>query len=513
MPPRKKSEPTRADRVIKFIETYCRVPEGALVGKPIKLADFQLRFIRAVYDNPHLTRHAILSMARKNAKTVTIACLLLAHTIGPERIRNSQVLSAANSRDQAALVFNLAVKILHLNPELEGLYRIVPSAKRIIGLKDNVEYRALSADATTAHGLSPVLLIIDECGQVVGPTSPFLEACLTASGAHENPLTIMISTQAASDADFLSVRIDDALRSGDPHTVCQLYAAEPNCDLLDEKQWLAANPALDLFRSRKDLEEQLKQAARIPALEASTRNLLLNQRVSLQQIWLAPGVWKSCSEPPDVAVFRSGARVALGLDLSSRNDLTAAVLSAKDVDGAVHLLPFVFAPQIGMKERELRDKAPYTTWVKSGQLVAVPGATLDYDWLFEWLRMKLTELEIEVASVHFDRWRIKEAQGAAARQHALESAQWIEVGQGYQSMSPRVEHFETLLLQGKLRHGAHPLLNMAAANAISVRDPAGNRKLDKSKATQRIDPLVAAVMSTGEFMVEAAEFDVSAMIG
>jgi phage terminase large subunit-like protein len=79
-------------------------------------------------------------------------------------------------------------------------------------------------------------------------------------------------------------------------------------------------------------------------------------------------------------------------------------------------------------------------------------------------------------------------------------------------MSPRVEHFESLLLQGRIRHGAHPLLNMAAANAIALKDAAGNRKLDKAKSTQRIDPLVAAVMAAGVFMVQAPAFDVGAFI-
>jgi phage terminase large subunit-like protein len=196
-----------------------------------------------------------------------------------------------------------------------------------------------------------------------------------------------------------------------------------------------------------------------------------------------------------------------------RNDLTAVVLSAKDDDGDIHLLPFVFAPETGMKERELRDKAPYTSWVEQGFLVAVPGATLDYDWLCEYLKLQLTTLGITLASVNFDRWRINELKSSAARVGFAQEAEWVEVGQGYVGFSPRIEHFETYLLQGKMRHGAHPLLNMSAANAIVVRDPAGNRKIDKSKSTQRIDPLVAAVMSVGAFMSVEAEFDVASWVG
>ena len=77
----------------------------------------------------------------------------------------------------------------------------------------------------------------------------------------------------------------------------------------------------------------------------------------------------------------------------------------------------------------------------------------------------------------------------------VQGVSWHAVGQGFKDFSPRLESFEVKLLEGKIRHGAHPLLNMAAANAIAVTDPAGSKKIDKSKSTQRIDPLVAAVMA------------------
>ena len=56
---------------------------------------------------------------------------------------------------------------------------------------------------------------------------------------------------------------------------------------------------------------------------------------------------------------------------------------------------------------------------------------------------------------------------------------------------------EAELLNDRVRHGGHPVLRMCAANAVVVMDPAGNRKLDKSKATGRIDGMVAMVMALG----------------
>src|SRR5690606_14651364 len=140
---------------------------------PILLAEFQKQFIRDVYDNPNGTRRAILSVARKNGKSALIAGILLAHLVGPEAVQNSQIVSGAMSRDQAALVFNLACKMINLNPALADLIHIIPSSKRLIGKPMNVEYKALAAEGKTAHGLSPVLAILDEVGQIKGPRSDF----------------------------------------------------------------------------------------------------------------------------------------------------------------------------------------------------------------------------------------------------------------------------------------------------------------------------------------------------
>ncbi|WP_340609401.1 terminase large subunit domain-containing protein [Xenorhabdus bharatensis] len=140
------SQLSRGEKVIAFIERFCFVPEGALFGKPLRLEAFQQKFIREIYDNPSGTRTAYLSIARKNGKTGLIAGILLAHLVGPEAVQNSQIVSGAMSREQAAIVFNLAVKMINLNPRLQSLIHIVPSGKRLIGKPCNVEYKALSAD-------------------------------------------------------------------------------------------------------------------------------------------------------------------------------------------------------------------------------------------------------------------------------------------------------------------------------------------------------------------------------
>lgn len=479
---------TRAARVIEFIQRYCLVPDGAQVGQPLVLDEFQKDFIRAIYDNPAGTRRAILSVSRKNGKSGLIAGLLLAHLVGPEAKQNSQLVSGAMSRDQAALVFNLASKMVQLSPKLTAIVRIVPSGKRLLGLPLNTEYKALAADGKTAHGLSPVLAILDEIGQVRGPQSDFVDAITTSQGAHEAPLLIAISTQAANDADLLSQWIDDARASKDPRIVCQVYEAPEGCDLLDEAAWHAANPALGTFRSLDDLREQLTQAQRMPSMENTARNLLLNQRVSTVSPFISPDAWKSCAArvmPYDGPVFA-------GLDLSARTDLTALVIVGQ-VDGVWHVVPHFWTPELGLQDRARRDRAPYDLWARQGLLHTTPGATVDYEHVAQDMAALLSELDVQ--AVAYDRWRIELLRKELDKIGA--DLPLVEWGQGFKGMAPALDALEAELLNGRIAHGGHPVLMMCAANAVVTKDPTGARKLDKAKATGRIDGLQALAMAMG----------------
>ncbi|MDO8264631.1 MAG: terminase large subunit [Gallionella sp.] len=480
---------TRAERVIAFIEKHCLTPDGEHVGKPFVLADFQKQFIRDVYDNPAGTRRAILSVSRKNGKSGLIAGLLLAHLVGPEAKQNAQLVSGAMSRDQAALVFNLASKMVQLSPKLSSIVRIIPSGKRLLGLPLNTEYKALAADGKTAHGLSPVLAILDEIGQVRGPQSDFIDAITTSQGAHAAPLLIAISTSAANDADLLSVWIDDAKTSKDPRIVSHVYAAPKGCDLMDESAWRAANPALGLFRSLDDLREQLTQAQRMPSMENSARNLLLNQRISTVSPFISPNVWQSCGG----AVLPFGdAPVFCGLDLSARCDLTALVIIGK-IAGVWHVVTHAWTPEQGLHDRAKRDRAPYDVWHRQGYLHSTPGATIDYEFVATDMAAILSGLNVQ--AVAFDRWRIDLLQKELDKIGC--DLPLIPHGQGFKDMSVSLDALEAELLNGRVAHGGHPVLAMCASNAIVIKDPAGGRKLDKSKTTGRIDALQAMAQAFG----------------
>jgi phage terminase large subunit-like protein len=473
---------------MRFVEVHCRVPEGDLVGQRVKLAGFQEDFFYSVYDNEVHTRTAILSKARKNAKTATIAFIAIVHIVGPEAKLNSRISSGAQSRKQAGEVYNYAAKCVALSDTLRPIVKPVPSSKKLIGLPMNVEYEALAAEGATAHGGSPIVAILDEVGQVKGPSDPFIDAIVTSQGAYKEPLLIVISTQAPTDADLLSIMIDDAQRAGDPSIVCHLYTAPVECELDDEAAWAAANPAMGLFRSKADIADKAEKAKRMPSAENAFRVLYLNQRVNMAAAFVSASVWKAGNGPAE----ELDGVVYGGLDLSATTDLTALVLTCRK-DGMVHVRPFFWMPLDSVAEATRRDKAPYDVWVRDGLLRTTPGKVIDYDFVARDIGEICSGLSI--AKIGFDRWRMDRMQSALARQGVdlpLEA-----FGQGYMSMSPALDALEADLLKECVRHGGHPVLAMCAANAVAVSDPAGNRKLDKAKAPGRIDGLVALAMAEG----------------
>src|SRR5690606_25781515 len=156
----------------------------------------------------------------------------------------------------------------------------VPSSKSILGIAKNVEYKAISAEAATAHGGSGIVVILDEVGQIKGPTDDFVEAVETGQGAYEgSAILFAISTQAATDNDLFSRWVDEAETSKDPRIVSHVYTAPDDCDLQDREAWAAANPALGIFRSVSDIEDMARKASRMPTEEPSFRWLFLNQRI------------------------------------------------------------------------------------------------------------------------------------------------------------------------------------------------------------------------------------------
>lgn len=500
----------RSERNIAWIEKHCVVPEGKHVGKPVRLREFQRDALRDIYSSP--TRLYIYSVGRKNAKTALSAFLLLLHICGPEARPNGQLYSTAQSKEQAAVLFNLAAKCARQSPTLNqrGLLVIRDTMKEILCPELGTKYRALSADAATAYGLSPFFAVHDELGQVKGPQSELYEAVETAFGAQDDPLSIVISTQAPTDNDLLSRLIDDAIQGEDPRIKCRIYSAPMDADAFSEDTIRIANPAFGDFQSRDETLLTARSAQRMPSKEPLYRNLILNQRVETVSLFCSPRVWKENGAKPQELDYDEF--MFCGLDLSETTDLTAFVrIQCKD--GVWSVRPTFWLPEFGLREKSKEDRQMYDVWAGmedgfGGKLLeTTPGKAIDYEFVAEYL-YRSHRNECPITKCAFDRYNWKHFQPYLKRAGFEEwelvvegtkedkaDSKFVGFGQGFVSMSPALRSLETLLLNGKLAHGMHPVLTMCAANAVTQIDPAGNKKLSKSKSRGRIDGLVALAMA------------------
>lgn len=450
---------------------------------------------------------AIISYAKKNAKTSLAAFLVLLHLCGPEAKPNTQLPSTAQSKEQAAVLFKLAAKIVRMSPTLLPVVVIRDTVKELLCPELGTLYKALSADASTAHGQSPIFAVHDELGQVKGPVSELFNAIENAMGAHDEPLSIVISTQAPTDADLLSMLIDDAKTGTDPRVVLSLYTADPLLDPFSEEAIKQANPAYGDFLNAKEVRDQADRAKRMPSQEPLYRNYTLNQRVEMNSPFVSQTVWDACGGK--VVDSFKGLPVYGGLDLSEVSDLTALVLVAP-VDGVWHVKPTFWLPGASIREKSRADRVPYDVWEKQGHLVKTAGPTVDYEYVAEHLRGLFDAHDVR--KIAFDAWNWRHLKpwlskaGFTEDQLEGDYAVFEQMRQGFQTMSPALRDLESSILNEQIRHGKHPVLSMCAANATVQTDPAGNRRLSKMKSHGRIDGMVALAMA----MSVAGTYEVAA---
>lgn len=494
---------SRSGRVIKFIEGL-KITSGAHAGRKFRLRRWQREIIREWYATDRkgrrIVRTGLLTMGRKNGKTGLVAALALAHLVGPEQEPRGQVVAGASDRDQSGLIFDELVAYIESDPVFAAQCNIKRHEKTIEELSSGSRFRALSSDAKKAHGLSPSVVILDELAQWgSGVGRGLYDALVTATGARADPLTIVISTQSADDLSLMSEMVDYGrqVRAGiidDATFSAFIYEAPADADPWDEAVWPLANPALGDFRSLEEMRAFAARAQRMPILEATFRNLYLNQRIDAEERWLPPAEWDECDDDVDLDAL-AGQRCYGGLDLGSVRDLTAFALFWPE-SGA--LAVWTWCPGDALRTREETDRVPYTVWSAAGLIEPTPGRATDK----RAVALRLAELHARFRpdAIAFDSWQMTELERILGDEGITLPLR--SFGQGYKSMAPAMKSFEERVLNRRLRHGGNPLLRWAVSNVAVERDAAGNGKPSKERSRERIDPIVASVMAVG---IAAAE--------
>jgi len=492
---------SRADRVIAFVESL-KITSGSLAGEKMRLRDWQRDIVHGLYgtddEGNRITRQGLITLPRKQGKTQLAAALALAHLVGPEVEQRGQIYSAAADRDQAALLYKEMKAMLQEAPQLLERVIIRDFNKMIEDTDSGSIYQALSSDARKAHGLNASFVVCDELAQWRG--RDLYDNLLTSMGARAEPLMVTISTQSADPHHIMSelVHYGERVLSGeaeDPAFYACIYRAPEDADVWDEQVWYDCNPALGDFRSLEEMRAFANRAKKIPAAEASFKNLYLNQQIDAETRFLNPSEWLAGKDDIDLNDLK-GRKCWGGLDLSSTTDLTSLVL-VFPIGPHLKTLCFFWVPGDRLREREDKDRVPYTVWRDQGEIIATPGKTVDKNFVVHTLGQVAAEYDIQ--SIAFDRWRIEDL----IKQLGDEGIELnlIPYGQGFKDMGPAVDHLETSILDEVLCHDS-PVLDWCASNAVVVQDPAGNRKLDKGKSYARIDGIIALAMALGIYYRE-----------
>jgi phage terminase large subunit-like protein len=485
----------KAELVLQFMRLL-KDPKGGSFTKrqTIQWLPWQEKFFTDIFatlneNGTRQYREAFVEIPRKNGKSTMIAaCVVYQLFMSPEY--GQEIYSAANDREQASLVFNMAASMIRANPALKLMCRIYDSTKRIVREDTESFYKALSRESATAHGLNPSFVIYDELHEA--KSRDLYDVLKTGMGTRTEPLFVTITT-AGSDTQGICYELYQYARQVSSGTYEDrtfyplIFEADEDDDIWSEATWLKANPSAGAFRDLEEIREYARRAKQLPTLELSFRRLYLNQWVQALTRWMRREKWNACGNPIPYKKL-IGRPCYGGLDLSSTDDFSAFVLVFPMDDGSFVVLPYFWIPDAKLRQRR-KNGVMLEPWIKAGMLETTPGEVVDYNYILD--RVEKLMQEYRIQEIAFDRW------GAAKLRADMEIKGWtlVQFGQGFASMSAPMKELERLVVEQKVIHGNHPVLNWMAENVVARTDPAGNIKPDKEKSAEKIDGIVAMIMA------------------
>lgn len=487
----------KGERAVQFLKAL-RHPKSVLPGRSFQLDRWQERIIRKIYGDtkPDGTRRikTAMMLLPRGARKTTLGAAMCLLALGPERVPGSQVVSAAVDRDQARIALEEMKGIIGAHPKFEAAFQVQDTKNRITHRKTSAFYRAMSADAATAHGRTPVFALVDELHAwkrrdlwdaiktgLVKTHGSLLVVTTTAGIGRENVAYDMysyarqVATGVIDDDAFLPI----------------LLEADSEEDWRDESVWLRVNPGLLCDPPYPDLDgmrQMVREAEHRPADREMFRQLHLN-------VWLDGAanpewdlaIWDEGHGDIDLDAL-AGRRMWIGVDLSKRIDLSAVVATIEldDERYAVHCMGF--SPEAQLRKRADNDSAPYPLWAEQGWLTACPGDIVDRAIVEDHIRMLCDRFDVQ--EVVFD---------VALAREMMENLEADGIPcaafpQTLMNFAKPVDTFEDMFLNRRLVHDS-PLLRWAVGNTVMMRDQNDNRRPNKARAADRIDPAVAAIMS------------------
>lgn len=498
-----------AQKALTFFD-FLSLSKGDTDGASFKLEPWQSFIIASVFgwqkveDGKRRFTEAYIEIPKKNGKTtlsagVGLYCMAFDNENGPE------VYAAAYTRDQASICFDEAVAMV----ERSGALR-----KRVQRLKYNLtipstraKFNAVSHDAKNTEGKNAHCVIFDEYH--VHVTDGVKVSLQSGMAARSQPLFFIITTAGDNKQgpcykyrDICTSILEERIDIDNIFTI--IHGIDEEDDWKDEKTWIKANPNIGVSVKMPFLKGEFKKAVLNGRAEVEFKTKHLSQWVDAAVTWIPAETWKRQAD----AEFKPpyGAICYGGLDLASTSDICSYSLYFPEHK---YFTVKHFVPEETAKNA-VRAGIDYLDWVKNKNIVATPGKTTDYNYVKEAVLDSAQEYDLQF--VGYDRWNsshlVQElndvlgtrfVKGKAGEKSSYENVMQ-PFGQGYSSMSTPTKEFEKLVTDEVIKHDGNPVTAWMLSNVSIATDVAGNIKADKAESKDKIDGVVAMIISLGEYL-------------
>lgn len=494
--------PEKALDPIRFIEILPDVKTGV----PYPLASFQKFILSCLYgwrkktDNTvRRFKKALISVARKNGKTILVAGVLLYEFLfGRNPAMSRQLFCTANDKTQAKIAFEMARKQLDaLRAQDEDVRKATKRVREELrNLVDESYIRPLSRDTGAVDGFEPYVGVLDEFA--ASKTNEMLELLASGQGQLDNPLILIIST-AGLDLNVPMHTIEyvyiEKLLSGELENddyFAFIAEQDDEEEIADEKNWIKSNPILEVEALYEKMMDYLRKRRKV-SLETGTVNEVLVKnfnmwRQSTETSYMDKQSWSQAKldEKPDTRKRR----VWIGVDVGKVSDLFA-ISPMVQMDDYWYVDSFSFiATKYGLVAKEKRDGVSYTNLERMGEceITTLESGVIDDERVLERIEEMVYTNEWDLQAICFDPYQFSSLIAMIEKRHP----EWplIEVRQNTMVLNMPTRQFRDDVLKGLIKHSGNQLLTMAINNARVKVDNNGMR-IDKDKQSNKIDPLDA----------------------
>lgn len=455
-------------------------------------ADSNIRRFRTCY----------ITMARKNQKTITRPPKIFYHIL-MENEYAPEVYISATKEDQAKICFGDVLLIKDNTPELSGIFQ--STAERIYSVDYKAKIGFLTSNPKTADGTRPSYGIIDEYHEF--DNDDMIAKIKTGQINRSNKIMDIITTRGTDKSKpcyLKETQLYVPILKGqvqDDSTFVMVFSLDKDDDVEDPKNWYKANPNLGLVTKESDFAEEYENAKLAGSVTLNAfKTLNLNIWVDAAETWIEDDVWMRGGEETKLDDY-IGMDCFAGLDLAMTDDFCALCLSfpsQQKIKGWREEVEFIdfwwfWIPSDTVDRRIRAGLHAIGDWILDGYIELAEGNYVSHGQIED--KIKELARKFNIKQLAFDKWNI----GSLAENVIKEGVRALEFDQSMPNMTGPTKWFKELAADGRMKHGANPVMRWMIANAVTITDTHENIKVtkDKKRRKDKVDGVIASVMAKG----------------